>query len=96
MNELDLIARIFPILIPLLGGRFIVWGKLLHPRDAKILSVLFLYVCTPPLIVGLIPPEDIKTLLDLRFILASLYIKYQAAHSYGICTLLWPGVIHAT
>ena len=72
MNELQIIGLVVSIIAPVAVGWVIVRMGWMDAGADQILTWLFLHVCTPPLIVVLLAKQDLVTLVDLRFILATL------------------------
>lgn len=74
MNELQIIAVILPILFQVAAGWLIVRMNLLKASDAEILSTVFLYVCAPALIIDDLSKEQLASLIEPRFILATIFL----------------------
>ena len=76
MNEFQLIGLVVPILIPIVVGWVIVRMGWMEASADQILIWLFLNVCTPSLIIVLLARQDLNTLFDLQFILATLVMLF--------------------
>lgn len=74
MSELQILTLVVPILLPVAAGLLIVRLKFLRASDAEILSALFLYVFAPALIIDRLAKEDLASLIEPSFILASLLL----------------------
>ncbi|MDD2902609.1 MAG: AEC family transporter [Syntrophales bacterium] len=74
MSELDIIALEVPILLTVAVGWLIVRIRLLRASSADVLNTLFLHVFAPALIVSLLAKQQLASLLDIPFILATLLL----------------------
>jgi len=74
MSELEIIALVLPVLLPVGIGWLIVRINLLKASNADVLATLFLHVCAPALIIMLLAGQDLKSLIEPRFILATLFL----------------------
>jgi malonate transporter len=74
MSELQIFGLVMSIIAPVTVGWVIARMRWLESSADQVLSWLFLHVCTPPLIVVLLAKQDLATLLDARFILATLVL----------------------
>lgn len=72
MTELQIIALILPVLLPVAVGQLIVRLKLFTAAQAEVPSRLFLYVCGPALIVGDLAKEQLSALIEPKFICATV------------------------
>ena len=76
MNELQIMGLVVSIIAPVVVGWVIVRLGWMEASADQVLTWLFLHVCTPPLIVVLLAQQDLATLIDLRFILATLVMLF--------------------
>lgn len=76
MNELQIIGLVVSIIAPVAVGWVVVRMRWIEASADQVLTWLFLHICTPPLIVVLLARQDLKTLIDLRFILATLVMLF--------------------
>jgi len=76
MNELQIMGLVVSIIAPMVVGWIIVRMGWVEAGSDQILTWLFLHVCTPPLIVVLLAQQDLVSLFDLRFILATLVMLF--------------------
>jgi len=74
MSELDIIALEIPILLTVAVGWLIVRIGLLRASSADVLNTLFIHVFGPALIVFLLAKQQLASLLDISFILATLFL----------------------
>lgn len=74
MSELNVIALQVPILLSIAVGWLIVQIRLIEASSADVLSKLFLYVFAPALIVQLLAKQQLASLFDISFILATLFM----------------------
>lgn len=72
MNELNIITLEMPILLSVALGWIVVRIRLLEISSAEVLSTLFLHVFAPALIISLLAKQQLASLLDIPFILATL------------------------
>ncbi len=87
MNELQIMGLVVSVIAPVIVGWVIVRMGWVEASADQVLTWLFLHVCTPPLIVVLLAQQDLETLIDVRFILATLlmlcllYVGLLLVHS---------------
>lgn len=74
MSELGIITLQVPILLTVAVGWLIVRIRLLEASRADVLTTLFLHVFAPALIVSLLAKQQLASLLDTSFILATLFL----------------------
>lgn len=63
---------VLPVLIPVLVGWLCARVRLMGAQDAKALTASFLYIFLPALIVDHLSTQNLQTLFDVRFILATV------------------------
>jgi malonate transporter and related proteins len=68
MRELDIVALLVPVLAPVVLGWLLVQAKVFKTSDAKPLSLSFLYVFLPALLINHLAAQSVRALLDWRFI----------------------------
>lgn len=71
---LDVILVILPILLPILAGWTIVQVRILSRTDSHILSLFFLYLAVPSLLIHQLAKQDLAGLYDVRYIVAFLLL----------------------
>jgi malonate transporter len=72
MNELEIFQLTLPVLVSVFVGWLAVRVKLLSTSDARPLTSAYLYVFLPALIVEHLASQNLSTLFNMRFILATL------------------------
>jgi malonate transporter len=70
----DVILLILPILLPILAGWIIVQVRILSRPDSHILSLFFLYLAVPSLLIHQLAKQDLADLYDVRYIVAFLLL----------------------
>ena len=71
---LDVIFLILPILLPIFAGWTIVQAGLLSAHDSHVLSLFFLYLAVPSLLIHQLAKQDLADLYDGRYIVAFLLL----------------------
>jgi len=72
---LDVLFLILPILPPIFAGAAVVRAGVLSRSDAHVLSLFFLYLAVPSLLVHQLARQDLSALFDLRYIIAFLVLS---------------------
>jgi malonate transporter len=72
MNEFKIFQLVLPVLVPVFVGWLAVRAKLLSTSDARPLTSAYLYIFLPALIVEHLASQNLSTLFDVKFILATL------------------------
>jgi malonate transporter len=74
MSELAIVELVLPVLVPVLVGWLVVRLKFLADGEAKALTSTYLYIFLPALLIEHLAKQNLSTLFDLRFILATLVL----------------------
>jgi malonate transporter len=72
MNEIRIAALVLPVLAPVFAGWLALRLQLLHAGDARPLTSAYLYLFLPALIVNDLSRQNLSTLFDVRFIVATI------------------------
>jgi len=72
---LDVFFLILPILLPILAGAVVVRVGVLSRSDAHALSLFFLYLAVPSLLIHQLARQDLSELYDLKYIVAYLLLS---------------------
>ncbi|MGA7979926.1 MAG: AEC family transporter, partial [Chromatiaceae bacterium] len=72
---LDVLLLILPILLPILAGAAVVRAGVLPRSGAHVLSLFFLYLAVPSLLIHQLAGQDLKELYDPTYIVAFLLLS---------------------
>jgi predicted permease len=71
---LDSLILILPIVLPLLVGWAVVRAKILSRADSHVLSIFFVHIAAPSLLIHVFASQDLERLFDVRYMMGFLFL----------------------
>ncbi len=72
MSRNEIFTLVLPLVLPVVVGWALVQGHLAEPKDAKVLTTVFLWVCAPAELINTLAAEDLDELFDPRLVLGTV------------------------
>ena len=72
MSLYEIFTLVLPLVLPVVVGWALVQGRLAEPKDAKVLTTVFLWVCAPAELIHTLAAEDLSELFDPRLVLGTV------------------------
>lgn len=67
----EIFTLVLPLVLPVVVGWALVQGRLAEPKDAKVLTTVFLWVCAPAELIHTLAAEDLADLFDPRLLIGT-------------------------
>ncbi len=71
---LDSLILILPIVLPLLVGWAVVRAKILSRADSRVLSIFFVHIAAPSLLIHVFAYQDLERLFNVRYMMGFLFL----------------------
>ena len=71
---LDALILILPIVLPLLVGWAVVRAKILSRADSHVLSIFFVHIAAPSLLIHVFADQDLERLFNVRYMMGFLFL----------------------
>lgn len=72
MSLYEIFTLVLPLVLPVVVGWGLVQGRLAEPKDAKVLTTVFLWVCAPAELIHTLAAEDLSDLFDPRLVIGTV------------------------
>jgi len=71
---LDSLILVLPIVLPLLVGWAVVRAKILSRADSHVLSIFFVHIAAPSLLIHVFADQDLERLFNVRYMMGFLFL----------------------